>query len=76
MAASFKLWFDVEKRYKTIVGSNFRASYQLWFDVEKRYKTINGSNSNKGNELWFDVEKRYKTIVRRPHSQTASCGLM
>ncbi len=34
-----KLWFDVEKRYKTTYGAWARAGKMLWFDVEKRYKT-------------------------------------
>ena len=34
------LWFDVEKRYKTIRNRKNRTIIQLWFDVEKRYKTI------------------------------------
>ena len=34
------LWFDVEKRYKTIHLANVSQLHQLWFDVEKRYKTI------------------------------------
>ena len=35
------LWFDVEKRYKTIEFAMSATPYSLWFDVEKRYKTIN-----------------------------------
>ena len=34
------LWFDVERRYKTIVIQNGNTPYTLWFDVERRYKTI------------------------------------
>ena len=34
------LWFDVEKRYKTIGSRTTRIMFVLWFDVEKRYKTI------------------------------------
>ena len=34
------LWFDVEKRYKTI-GRHETCTFRgLWFDVEKRYKTM------------------------------------
>ena len=33
------LWFDVEKRYKTIGVSMWTSLKTLWFDVEKRYKT-------------------------------------
>ena len=36
------LWFDVEKRYKTIHGHKNNITMKLWFDVEKRYKTICG----------------------------------
>ena len=35
------LWFDVEKRYNTTLGSMMLASIWLWFDVEKRYNTTN-----------------------------------
>ena len=58
-----KLWFDVEKRYKTINGGYWRTVDELWFDVEKRYKTMFGFNVDNINKLWFDVEKRYKTIL-------------
>ena len=34
------LWFDVEKRYKTIAVLHRVDGVLLWFDVEKRYKTI------------------------------------
>ena len=34
------LWFDVEKRYKTIAAWEIPFIRELWFDVEKRYKTI------------------------------------
>ena len=34
------LWFDVERRYKTMAASGQCASFQLWFDVERRYKTM------------------------------------
>ena len=34
------LWFDVEKRYKTIAFNPLVIKITLWFDVEKRYKTI------------------------------------
>ena len=34
------LWFDVEKRYKTIRHRHRGHQAGLWFDVEKRYKTI------------------------------------
>ena len=37
-----QLWFDVEKRYKTINYRNVSGMAQLWFDVEKRFKTIMG----------------------------------
>ena len=35
-----QLWFDVEKRYKTMAPRNRPTRLQLWFDVEKRYKTM------------------------------------
>ena len=35
-----RLWFDVERRYKTIVVAVVPAEWRLWFDVERRYKTI------------------------------------
>ena len=34
------LWFDVEKRYKTMSVASSVAAKELWFDVEKRYKTM------------------------------------
>ena len=34
------LWFDVEKKYKTIVMLPGWQASRLWFDVEKKYKTI------------------------------------
>ena len=36
----YTLWFDVEKRYKTISVFFGNDTGKLWFDVEKRYKTI------------------------------------
>ena len=39
-AAEKELWFDVERRYKTILTSNGKITSQLWFDVERRYKTM------------------------------------
>ena len=56
------LWFDVEKRYKTICLRGKDKGRGLWFDVEKRYKTIERPNGTNDARLWFDVEKRYKTI--------------
>ena len=38
------LWFDVERRYKTILGSVFKRATRLWFDVERRYKTMVASS--------------------------------
>ena len=35
-----KLWFDVERRYKTITRRQRYNRLWLWFDVERRYKTI------------------------------------
>ena len=34
------LWFDVERRYKTMQVIGFQTMNLLWFDVERRYKTI------------------------------------
>ena len=56
------LWFDVEKKYKTITMSMISDPSRLWFDVEKKYKTIMLKLSVIGNLLWFDVEMKYKTI--------------
>ena len=36
----YLLWFDVERRYKTIAGLTTALRPLLWFDVERRYKTI------------------------------------
>ena len=35
-----RLWFDVERRYKTVAEANAAAQAALWFDVERRYKTM------------------------------------
>ena len=35
-----QLWFDVERRYKTMECGLTLYKVQLWFDVERRYKTI------------------------------------
>ena len=35
-----ELWFDVERRYKTISAGSIFRNCKLWFDVERRYKTI------------------------------------
>ena len=37
------LWFDVEKKYKTIGLDYYLEKLRLWFDVEKKYKTMFGS---------------------------------
>ena len=34
------MWFDVERRYKTIQTEFDKQMTWLWFDVERRYKTI------------------------------------
>ena len=57
-----KLWFDVERQYKTILMVNYSVLGVLWFDVERQYKTINGHCSLIGFLLWFDVERQYKTM--------------
>ena len=70
------LWFDVERRYKTIRQSLRHWQQQLWFDVERRYKTIIESTDNNRLLLWFDVERRYKTIWTEAELIQISCGLM
>ena len=75
-ATSTPLWFDVEKRYKTMNRYQYPYHQQLWFDVEKRYKTIDLCEMFPDAQLWFDVEKRYKTIPRSDIGRTACCGLM
>ena len=59
----YRLWFDVEMRYKSIDSQPTTEHQQLWFDVEMRYKSINAVVSINDRELWFDVEMRYKSIV-------------
>ena len=70
------LWFDVERRYKTIYTEKKEMSRWLWFDVERRYKTIVEIVRYSGQELWFDVERRYKTIGQNTSTDTSSCGLL
>ena len=60
-----RLWFDVERRYKTMKDVLVRNFIQLWFDVERRYKTIEDACAKYSEQLWFDVERRYKTITQR-----------
>ena len=60
-----KLWFDVERRYKTIISHSNMHLFLLWFDVERRYKTIEDACAKYSEQLWFDVERRYKTITQR-----------
>ena len=71
-----KLWFDVEKRYKTMYLREVRGLSELWFDVEKRYKTIVSNFNYFKSMLWFDVEKRYKTISDSKAPINRRCGLM
>ncbi len=59
---NYTLWFDVEKKYKTIRLKKAYFDGSLWFDVEKKYKTISSTNFFTLQRLWFDVEKKYKTI--------------
>ena len=40
MAENARLWFDVERRYKTMYNGDHKFMLGLWFDVERRYKTI------------------------------------
>ena len=70
------MWFDVEKRYKTILTDEVRKKDKLWFDVEKRYKTIPHEEDIQRHQLWFDVEKRYKTIGIMTGLHLFGCGLM
>ena len=58
-----KLWFDVERRYKTMEFVKFLNLITLWFDVERRYKTMFTGTTSSLTVLWFDVERRYKTIT-------------
>ena len=39
---NYTLWFDVEKKYKTIWAPCSPLHSRLWFDVEKKYKTMFG----------------------------------
>ena len=75
-ATSSLLWFDVEKRYKTMHHDEVRPGARLWFDVEKRYKTIAAQPPAMLPWLWFDVEKRYKTIRIVSIVHSLRCGLM
>ena len=70
------LWFDVERRYKTIHCYLSMEAASLWFDVERRYKTIVGQYMINNDRLWFDVERRYKTIIFVLCHFAGSCGLM
>ena len=71
-----RLWFDVERRYKTILTLPPMARTWLWFDVERRYKTIYTEKKEMRRWLWFDVERRYKTIAQRGENLATGCGLM
>ena len=75
-AGRAELWFDVEKRYKTIRCTPTKSVRQLWFDVEKRYKTIHLTSHLFIYKLWFDVEKRYKTMAACEITAIDGCGLM
>ena len=35
-----RLWFDVERQYKTIYTTFIVVLSRLWFDVERQYKTM------------------------------------
>ena len=71
-----RLWFDVEKRYKTTADEQKKQGKALWFDVEKRYKTTLAVSPTAVVQLWFDVEKRYKTTSVTYMGITFGCGLM
>ena len=52
----FELWFDVERRYKTMLPMVDTPAETLWFDVvERRYKTIFGRDTHVQHQLWFDI---------------------
>ena len=70
------MWFDVERRYKTILPLHDYITQELWFDVERRYKTITPRVIMTDVLLWFDVERRYKTIQSHGELVGDSCGLM
>ena len=70
------LWFDVEKKYKTIAYLKLTSWRRLWFDVEKEYKTIPRNGMCETTSLWFDVEKKYKTIHAAISGHVPRCGLM
>ena len=57
-----KLWFDVERQYKTISWFSDTKNEWLWFDVERQYKTIDSDMCMALSKLWFDVERQYKTM--------------
>ena len=59
----YRLWFDVEMRYKSIVLGVKIDGCVLWFDVEMRYKSIVQQAVCPEQALWFDVEMRYKSII-------------
>ena len=71
-----ELWFDVERRYKTMNTRPTMQRHRLWFDVERRYKTIIYLRISANGELWFDVERRYKTISGVGDRLDDGCGLM
>ena len=58
-----RLWFDVERRYKTIDGTRMPRTGRLWFDVERRYKTIQTLGGEYNGKLWFDVERQYNIAL-------------
>ena len=70
------LWFDVERRNKTICALYVLMSQLLWFDVERRNKTIIGASEAGTVLLWFDVERRNKTIPNSLVTTKSGCGLM
>ena len=39
VASTSRLWFDVERGYKTTLDEIERRICLLWFDVERGYKT-------------------------------------
>ena len=63
----YRLWFDVEMRYKSISAGHLSESAMLWFDVEMRYKSIKGYRRGRKKLLWFDVEMRYKSMHTRQY---------
>ena len=72
----WRLWFDVESRYKATAMFVMFQGKGLWFDVESRYKATIQQKLAEDYELWFDVESRYKATLKTLKVVKYSCGLM